>query len=182
MNQARVDQIASAVLYEGYILYPYRPSVKNRQRWTFGGLVPRSYSQAQGDSEPWAMQTECLLTGGPDTMIGASVRFLQLVGRLIGKYPTPQQAWPAEGAVPCPTVECLRVGDDVLYTWQEAVEQVTDLGEANLTALTLVPLRHEFSVEPQRERQPLQEPGGMYVGDLVARALPCRRCHRAERA
>ncbi len=48
MNQALVDQIASAVLYEGYILYPYRPSVKNRQRWTFGGLVPRAYSQATG--------------------------------------------------------------------------------------------------------------------------------------
>ena len=41
MNKALVDQIVDAVLYEGYILYPYRPSVKNRQRWTFGGLYPR---------------------------------------------------------------------------------------------------------------------------------------------
>jgi len=40
MNQTIVDQIAAAVLYEGYMLYPYRPSVKNRQRWTFGGLYP----------------------------------------------------------------------------------------------------------------------------------------------
>ncbi len=52
MNRALVDQIASAVLYEGYILYPYRPSVKNRQRWTFGGLVPRAYSEAQGADRP----------------------------------------------------------------------------------------------------------------------------------
>ena len=37
MNQTLVDQVAAAVLYEGYILYPYRPSVKNRHRWTFGG-------------------------------------------------------------------------------------------------------------------------------------------------
>ena len=37
MNLERVDQIAKAVLYEGYMLYPYRPSsVKNRQRWNFG--------------------------------------------------------------------------------------------------------------------------------------------------
>ena len=48
MNQALVDQIASAVLYEGYILYPYRPSVKNRQRWTFGGLVPRGVQRGPG--------------------------------------------------------------------------------------------------------------------------------------
>ena len=46
MNQALVDRIVNAVLYEGYLLYPYRPSVKNRQRWTFGGLYPRSYCEA----------------------------------------------------------------------------------------------------------------------------------------
>src|SRR5271156_4101025 len=79
MSQALVDQIASAVLYEGYILYPYRPSVKNRQRWTFGGLVPRTYSQANGETDPWEMQTECLVTGGPGTVLTVSVRFLQLV-------------------------------------------------------------------------------------------------------
>ena len=30
MNRERVDQIVSAVLYEGYILYPYRPSSKKK--------------------------------------------------------------------------------------------------------------------------------------------------------
>src|ERR1700722_9484089 len=123
MNQALVDQIACAVLYEGYILYPYRPSVKNRQRWTFGGLVPRAYSQAQGGSEPWEMQTECLVTGGPETMVKVSVRFLQLVARLIGQFAVPRDDWPPEGTVPCPIVELLRVGDEVLYTWQEAIER-----------------------------------------------------------
>ena len=48
MNAALVDGIVKAVLYEGYMLYPYRPSVKNRQRWTFGGLYPRAYCAAQG--------------------------------------------------------------------------------------------------------------------------------------
>ena len=59
-----VDQIADAVLYEGYLLYPYRPSVKNRQRWTFGGLYPRSYSEAQAGTDPWMSQTECLVHAG----------------------------------------------------------------------------------------------------------------------
>ena len=43
---------AAAVLYEGYLLYPYRPSsVKNRQRWTFGGLFPRDCDLARSGAE-----------------------------------------------------------------------------------------------------------------------------------
>jgi len=52
VNLKAVDQIARAVLYEGYMLYPYRPSsVKNQQRWNFGVLCPQSYSQAQNGAE-----------------------------------------------------------------------------------------------------------------------------------
>ena len=41
MNAKLVEDIANAVLYEGYMLYPYRPSsVKNRQRWNFGVVYP----------------------------------------------------------------------------------------------------------------------------------------------
>ena len=48
MTVSLVEKIADAVLYEGYILYPYRPSaVKNQQRWNFGALCPQSYSEAQ---------------------------------------------------------------------------------------------------------------------------------------
>jgi hypothetical protein len=44
MNCEAVEKIASAVMYEGYILYPYRPSaMKNRQRFNFGVLYPRQY-------------------------------------------------------------------------------------------------------------------------------------------
>ena len=50
MNFDRVDAtIANAILYEGYILYPYRPSsIKNRQRWTFGGVFRASARPAEG--------------------------------------------------------------------------------------------------------------------------------------
>ena len=55
MTRPLVDRIADAVLYEGYMLYPYRPSsVKNRQRWTFGGLFPRDSTLAQSGAEPSA--------------------------------------------------------------------------------------------------------------------------------
>jgi hypothetical protein len=167
MNRALVDKIASAVLYEGYILYPYRPSVKNRQRWTFGGLVPRSYSQAHGGSDPWEMQTECLVVGDPGTALLVSVRFLQLVARLVGQFPVPQEEWPAEGAIPCHTVELLGVDNEVLYTWQEAVEQAIDLGESSLGELAVQPRRREFVLEPGRDRQPVRDRAGMFVGAVV---------------
>ena len=64
MNTKSIDAIANAVLYEGYMLYPYRPSsVKNRQRFNFGVLYPRSYSEAQAGSDAWSKQTECLVEG-----------------------------------------------------------------------------------------------------------------------
>ena len=66
VNLDQVEKIAEAVLYEGYMLYPYRPSsVKNQQRWNFGVLYPPSYCDGQTGSEASAMQTECLLKATP---------------------------------------------------------------------------------------------------------------------
>lgn len=82
MNIEQIKEIANAVLYEGYLLYPYRQSaIKNRQRWTFGVVYPREYSEANGGIEPCAMQTECLLTGSADTLLNVHVRFLHLLLR-----------------------------------------------------------------------------------------------------
>src|SRR5215212_218508 len=91
MNRERAEKIANAVLYEGYILYPYRPSsVKNRQRWTFGGVYPHTYSQAQGELDSWQLQTECLVVGSADTTLAVQARFLHLLWREVGalKQPT----------------------------------------------------------------------------------------------
>jgi len=66
MNSA-VEKIANAVLYEGYLLYPYtQSSLKNQQRWNFGVLPP------QGDD----MQTEVLIEGSSEPGFRARVRFL----------------------------------------------------------------------------------------------------------
>ena len=46
-----VKAVADAVLYEGYVLYPYRASAtENQARWQFGVLVPPSYA-ATGTGE-----------------------------------------------------------------------------------------------------------------------------------
>ena len=47
-NEALINKIVSATLYEGYLLYPYRSSsVKNRQRFNFGVVTPKRFSQNQ---------------------------------------------------------------------------------------------------------------------------------------
>ena len=82
MKMEEIKEIANAVLYEGYLLYPYRHSaIKNRQRWTIGVVYPREYSEANGSIEPWTMQTECLVTGSADTSLNIYVRFLHLLLR-----------------------------------------------------------------------------------------------------
>lgn len=72
MNFEAVEKIANAVMYEGFLLYPYRKSsVKNQQRWQFGTVGP------VGGSDPNVLQTECLVEGGIHTYINVKVRFFQ---------------------------------------------------------------------------------------------------------
>ena len=100
MNVKVIEEIANAVLYEGYMLYPYRPSsVKNRQRWNFGVVYPRNYSEAQQGTDPWYTRTECLVRGSVRTGITVKVRFLQAISRIargaqeLQKGKQPSQAW-----------------------------------------------------------------------------------------
>jgi hypothetical protein len=73
-----VEQMASAVLYEGFLLYPYRlSSVKNRHRWNFGVLYPEPFGGLIGERA--TAQTECLLQAGHGANLDVKVRFLQLV-------------------------------------------------------------------------------------------------------
>src|SRR5271165_5375444 len=99
MNTALVDQIVKAVLYEGYMLYPYRPSsVKNRQRWNFGVVYPQAYSEAQDGADACRMRTECLVRGRANTTLEVRLRFLHLQLRWTQradevKEPPPSDAW-----------------------------------------------------------------------------------------
>ena len=55
MTIEAVRAVADAVLYEGYLLYPYRASaVKNRSRWQFGVLgPPAAAARAFGEPPSW---------------------------------------------------------------------------------------------------------------------------------
>src|SRR5271163_1061599 len=82
MNTKLVEDIASAVLYEGYLLYPYRASaIKNQQRWNFGVLYPREYAEKQTGADAWKMQTECLVIADGTAKLEVRVRFLHLAAQ-----------------------------------------------------------------------------------------------------
>lgn len=77
MNRELAQKIADALLYEGYMLYPYRPSaIKNRQRWSFGILYPPDYPEVRSGTERSLMRSECLLRAGEDARVGIRLRFL----------------------------------------------------------------------------------------------------------
>jgi hypothetical protein len=72
MRTDLLNKIVNAVLYEGYMLYPYRhSSIKNQHRWNFGIVYPAGM-------EPRRMTTECLIEAAADPTVGVEVRFLQL--------------------------------------------------------------------------------------------------------
>jgi hypothetical protein len=80
LNFAPIEAIADAVLFEGYILYPYRPSsIKNRQRWNFGTLYPRAFAAAQNPPERCQFAAQLLAEMSEKSRFSARVRFLQLV-------------------------------------------------------------------------------------------------------
>ena len=128
MNLAHIDKIAKAVLYEGYMLYPYRPSsVKNRQRWNFGVLYPQAYSEAQnGDGvDAWSMQTECLVEGSAETLLDGKVRFLQVQTRSMS--------------------ESLKAGESLPDGWQEAQERDVTLPQFSLGLACSEASTHRFA-------------------------------------
>src|SRR5262249_34410702 len=145
-----VDQIVNATLYEGYILYPYRPSVKNRQRWTFGGLYPRDYCEAQEAGDAWSMQTECLLRGGTETVGRIQVRFLHLQARLVGQLDRPLASLGESEEPSFCIVEELKIGDRLLQTWQEAVQREVLIEGLHIASLAEEPRNCQFAFPASR--------------------------------
>src|SRR5436309_9243536 len=113
MNGEAIRAIADAVLYEGYILWPYRRSaMKNQRRFTFGGVYPPAHSQAHPDDLA-SVQVEVLLVGGRDGVVEIGVRFLHVVSRSVARL--------REGELQ--PVDELVIGRDRYLAWDEAVER-----------------------------------------------------------
>jgi hydrogenase maturation protease len=104
-----VRKLADAVLYEGYVLWPYRRSaLKNQKRWTFGAVFPPSHSDEHPDDRADIL-VECLVEhdGPPD--VDVCVRFLQVVERRLARNGQ--------------RVDELKVGGARYVSWDEATER-----------------------------------------------------------
>jgi hypothetical protein len=111
-----VRAIADAVLYEGYLLYPYRASAaKNKVRWQWGVLMPPSYADS-GAGERAASHTELLAEPAAGAVLHVRLRFLQLRRRIVEV--------PDGGGFTA--VASVRVGDTEHTTFEEAVEREVD--------------------------------------------------------
>jgi len=134
INLDAVRSIADAVLYEGYILYPYRASSqKNQSRWQFGVVMAPGYAAAD-PSERSFTQAECVLAHTGQPVVRVILRFLQVQRR------TTEGAGPSQG-------------------WDEAVEreiEVTAEGAALLSDGAV----EEFAIPGGQDREPLDEPDG----------------------
>ncbi|GGW77282.1 hypothetical protein GCM10010503_63970 [Streptomyces lucensis JCM 4490] len=125
----QLGAVADAVLYEGYLLYPYRrSSPKNRVRWQFGVLLPRDWVERDGPVTPgisgsadsWYQQTECLLrVRRDDAAVRVRVRYLQVQDK---------QVEAADGEGRHRPVGSLRTADGVTHlSFEEAVPRESEL-------------------------------------------------------
>ena len=161
MTVDRVRQIADAVLYEGYVLWPYRRSaLKNRQRWTFGGIYPRGHSMGR-DDDPWRMRAECLLLSDEDARLDVSVRFLQVVRRQAMERS-------AKGFRP---VDELTVAGERHLSWEEATEREAGVGRVRVGELAKWPRRVKIAIERGQEHEDLfDEPNARTPAGAIVRS------------
>jgi hypothetical protein len=136
VNLDPVRRIADAVLYEGYILYPYRASAaKNRSRWQFGVVMTPGYAAAD-PSERSFTQTECVLEHSGQPAVQVVLRFLQVQRRT------------TEGATP----------DSAAAAWDEAVEHEVEFTVDGTDLLGPGRVR-EFAISGGEDHEPLGGPG-----------------------
>src|SRR5262245_23822234 len=173
--------VADAVLYEGYLLYPYRRSSgKNRIRWQFGVLLPPAWAQAHGlvdtgvagSAESWWQQTECLLDNAEDPVdpegtedledaaaTRIRLRFLQLQHRSVEAPTTDGTHQP---------VDRLRFGDRTEVAFDEAVPREFEF-EVPVAELLLGDKRFDIDVPGGEDVEPSR---GEPVGRVVRRRWP----------
>jgi hypothetical protein len=173
--------VADAVLYEGYLLYPYRAtSAKNQARWQFGVLGPPGAAEA-GIGEESTMSVECLLSraagtaGGdhlPRPTVTVYLRFLQLQHRGLERLDS------ADPSGYVATSELL-LDDHLLLTWDEAVDH-----ELSWPAYTFEELadgvRQTVTIAGAEQVESLTAADGRTVGRVVRRRWPLSAVFTAE--
>jgi hypothetical protein len=173
--------VADAVLYEGYLLYPYRAtSRKNQVRWQFGVLGPPSAAEA-GLGEESTMSVECLLLRPaktaqrdhlPQPTVRVYLRFLQLQHRGM------ECLDPANPNRYAPTSE-LQLDNDLLLSWDEAVDHELSWPAWTFDEL-LGGVRQTVAIPSAKQVEALTASDGRSVGRVVRRRWPLSAVLTAE--
>jgi len=157
---AHARRVADAILYEGYLLYPYRQSAtKNQVRFQFGVLMPPGYSDLD-PHEPAASQTECLLDCRDDAQIRVLVRFLHLQHRTV------QGVSPETGELH--DVGALYVDGTEYTAWDEAAEREQQVTVA-VAALLEGDKDLQFHVGGGESAEELADSAGRPAGRITRR-------------
>jgi hypothetical protein len=147
--------VADAVLYEGYLLYPYRASAaKNRSRWQFGVLGPPQ-ATAAAFGEPADLAMQCLVAPGAAASLRIHLRFLQVQVRAVQRL-DPDGSYVDVGG--------LTVAGSTMLSWEEAVEHEFASGPP--------PDGTRIDVPGGADIEPLTEADGTVVGRIVRRRWP----------
>jgi hypothetical protein len=148
-NWDRARAVADAVLYEGYLLYPYRAtSSKNQSRWQFGVLGPQGAAEA-GIGEDGTLSAQVLVRSYGVPSLSGVVRFLQLQHR---------GAEREVGEGRFERVDELVAGPTAWVSWDEAVECNIKIDPFRVTSL---PRTLDISVPAGTEAEAVE--GGRLV-------------------
>jgi hypothetical protein len=125
-NWDRARAVADAVLYEGYLLYPYRASSsKNQSRWQFGVLGPQCAADT-GIGEDGTLSAQVLVRSYGVPSISGVLRFLHLQHR---------GAERDVGDGRFERVDQLTAGAQMWVSWDEAVECDIKIDQLRVTSL-----------------------------------------------
>ncbi|MEP9385458.1 hypothetical protein [Nocardioides sp. KR10-350] len=162
MSLDAARRLADTVLYEGYVLYPYRASAaKNRVRWQWGVLMPPAVAEAD-PSERSGNRTD-LLVDGPARSLRVTVRFLQVQRRTV------------EDAFGAP-VERLETREAAYVPWDEAREQELTL-EVPLDPAADGRVTRVFEVDGGTEREEVEGGELVRVREPLRVAVAADVCH-----
>lgn len=160
--------VADAVLYEGYVLYPYRASSrKNQVRFQWGVLTPRAFSEADG-SERWSVRSECLLDARRDAELTVRVRCLQTQHRRVEASLEASD----HGDAAFEPVTHLEVDGTMHVEWDEAVDQVVDLHSIAVPTNGVACRSTAFAFDAHTVHEEIRTAEGRLAGRFVRRRQP----------
>lgn len=151
-------QVADAVLFEGYVLYPYRASAaKNRLRWQFGVLVPPAWGPAHDEHS--FQRTELVMEPRGAATLAVELRFLHAQRRTVEEA----RADGSFAAVPE-----LHLPDRILVPWDEGTEERVEM-TVSVAELEQGEVVLPFVRPAREESEPVLDAEGREVGRLVRR-------------